>query len=57
MKRLILQMQGGYINIPADHLERDIENNVIYAYDGAELVAVIDVSSIITLHISEAACK
>lgn len=54
MKRAVYQMpDGSYINVPADRLEK--EENMIYAYDGKQLVAAVDVDSIIEVHIGEKA--
>ena len=39
-----------YINIPADRME--VNDNMAYVYDGSQLVALVDVSMILSAHIS-----
>jgi hypothetical protein len=39
-----------YINIPADRME--VTDNMVYIYDGSQLVALVDVSVILSAHIS-----
>lgn len=52
MKRAVYQMSdGSHINVPADRLEK--EENMICAYNGRQLVAAVDVDSIIEVHIGE----
>ena len=41
-----------YINIPADRME--VNDNMTYVYDGNQLVAMVDVSVILSAHISTA---
>lgn len=41
-----------YINIPADRME--VHDNMTYVYDGENLVALVDVSTILSAHISRA---
>lgn len=52
MKRFVAQLNGGdYINIPADRME--INDSFILAYQGNSLVAVLDVSVVLSAHIGE----
>lgn len=52
MKRFLAQMNdGSYVNIPADRME--LVENTIRAYNGTELVAFIDVSCVLSAHVSE----
>lgn len=46
-------MTEGYVNIGADRLELDRERNMIYAWNGAELVGAFDVSAVLKIYISE----
>ena len=39
-----------YINIPADRME--VTDNMVYIYDGSQLVALVDVSVVLSAHIS-----
>lgn len=41
-----------YISIPADRME--VTDNMVYIYDGDRLVALVDVSTILSAHISTA---
>ena len=43
MKRCVAELTEGYVNIGADRLELDREGNMIYAWNGAELVGAFDV--------------
>lgn len=40
-----------FINIPADRME--LVDNMLRVYDGRELVAITDISAIITAHVGE----
>ena len=52
MKRFIAIMNdGSFINTAADRMT--IQENVIYAWDGENLVAVVDISAVISAHVSE----
>ena len=52
MKRCNIVLNGcSYINVAADRMEK--EEDMLYVYDGANLVAVVDVSVILSAHISE----
>ena len=42
---------GKTIHTIADRLELDKDNNVIFAYDGNQLVAVVDISTVLYAHI------
>lgn len=51
MKMFFAQLSDkSYINIPADRME--VTDNMVYIYDGERLVAMIDVSMILSAHIS-----
>ena len=43
MKRCVAEFTERYVNIGADRLELDREENMIYAWNGAELVGAFDV--------------
>ena len=43
---------NSYISIPADRME--VIENMTYVYDGNNLVALVDVSTILSAHISRA---
>ena len=52
MKRCNIVLNGGsYINVAADRMA--MEDNVLYVYDGNSLVAVADISVVLSAHISE----
>ena len=51
MKRCIANFKGGYINLPADRMER--EESIIFVYNGSELVAVLDIGILDSIWISE----
>jgi hypothetical protein len=54
MKRFTAMLSDNkYINIPADSMKEDKENNQILVYDGGNLVACVDKSVILAAHISE----
>lgn len=53
MKRLIIKSVDGYINIPADRIAEKEDVNMLYAYDGKELVGVFEISTILQAYISE----
>lgn len=42
-----------YINVSADRMQEDKDNNQILVYDGESLVACVDKSIILAAHISE----
>ena len=52
MKRCNIVLNGGsYINVAADRME--MEENMLYVYDGNNLAAVVDIDVILSAHISE----
>lgn len=52
MARFIAQLNdGGYINVLADRMVK--EDNMLYAYNGGELVAAVDISAVIVAYLSE----
>lgn len=52
MTKFIAQLNDtSYINTPADRMTK--EENMIYAYKGGELVAAVDISAVIAVHLSE----
>lgn len=54
MKRIVAEFMGGrYVNIPGDRLEYEETNNMIFGYNGSNLVAAFDLSGIIKIHICE----
>lgn len=54
MTRFIAELNGGdHINIPADRMELPEEGGVLMVYRGQELVAFVDLSAVVTAHISE----
>lgn len=54
MKRFIATLNGeSYINIPADRMAYSPDTNMIMVYNGQALVACVDVSAVLTAHISE----
>lgn len=56
MTKFVAQLNNSnYINIKADRLDEDKENNLLLVYNGNDLVACIDKSIILTGHLSECA--
>lgn len=54
MKRFIATLNGeSYINIPADRMVFNRDTNLVMVYNGQAFVACVDVSAVITAHISE----
>lgn len=54
MSRFIAQFNNDkYINIRADRMVEDEDNNLIKVYDGESIVACVDMSIILSAHISE----
>lgn len=51
MKLVVQFSSGKYINIEADHIERD--EGIVYGYHNNGLVAVIDLGTIDYLYLSE----
>ena len=51
-KRFTASLVGGsYVNVPATRMEMD--DNMLYVWNGEDLVALLDVSVILSAHISE----
>lgn len=56
MKRFIVHLNDGeFLNVPADRME--IKENFVFAWKGEELVDMVDISAIISAHISTQAEK
>ena len=56
MTKFVAQLNNSnYINIRADKLLDDKENNLLMVYNGNDLVACVDKSIIISGHLSEQA--
>lgn len=54
MKRFIATLNGeSYINIPADRMVFNKDTNLVMVYNGQAFVACVDVSAVLTAHISE----
>jgi len=54
LKRFIATLNGeSYINIPADRMVFNKDTNMVMVYNGQAFVACVDVSAVITAHISE----
>lgn len=54
MKRFIATLNGeSYINIPADRMVFNQDSNMVMVYNGQAFVACVDVSAVLTAHISE----
>ena len=52
MKRCNIALNGGsYINVAADRMVK--EENMLYVYDGDNLVAAVDIGVVLSAHISE----
>ena len=52
MKKFIATLNDmSFINITADRME--INDNMVHVYDSGQLVALVEMSAIITAHISE----
>lgn len=52
MKRFTATLNDmSFINVPADRME--LVDNMLRVYDGRELVAITDISAIITAHVGE----
>ena len=52
MKRFTATLNDmSFINTAADRME--VKDNMLYVYDSCQLVALVEVSAIITAHISE----
>lgn len=54
IKRFHAQLNdGSYINVVADRME--LKDNMLFAYDGTVLVALVDISAVISAKISNTA--
>ena len=53
MKRCVAELADGYVNIRADRLELNREDNMIYVWNGPELAGAFDISSVYKIYISE----
>lgn len=54
MKRCNIVLNGGsYINVAADRMEMEKEDYMLYVYNGNSLVAVVEITAVISAHISE----
>ena len=54
MRRFVAQLNGGeYMNIPADSME--VIDSMVYAYRDGKLVALVELTAVITAHLSEKA--
>lgn len=52
MKRFTAQLNDmSYINVPADRME--LVDHVLFVWDGRNLVAVAEITAVVTAHISE----
>lgn len=52
MKRFTAQLNDmSFINVPADRMELD--EHMLFVYDGRNLVAVVEITAVVTAHISE----
>ena len=52
MKRCNIVLSGGsYINVAADRMEK--EDYMLYVYDGNNLVAIVEITAVISANISE----
>ena len=52
MKHCVAELRDGYVNICADRLELNRDENMIYAWNGSELAGAFDVSAILKIYIS-----
>lgn len=53
MKRCVAELRDGYVNICADRLEFNREENMVYVWDGNELVGAFDISVLLKIYISD----
>ena len=52
MTRFIAQLtDSSYINVPADKMEKS--ENMLYAYNGNSLVAVVEITALIVAYLCE----
>ena len=51
-KRFIASLNGdAYVNVPATRME--VNDNMLYVWNGDDLVALLDVGVVLSAHISE----
>ena len=48
---VVLLNDGEHMNVPADRME--VQENFLYAWRGAELIAMVDISAVICAHMSQ----
>lgn len=53
MRVVISFNSGEFVNSPGDRIEIDKENNMLYAYNGPDIVCVCDMGAVIVARISE----
>lgn len=53
MTRCIAETSTGYVNIPADRLERDRDAGMIYVYSEDNLTGAFDVSALVKIYLSD----
>ena len=53
MKRLIIKSADGHINIQADMIVENKNNNMLYAYVDETLVGIFEMSTILQAYLSE----
>lgn len=51
MKRCVANFKNGFLNVPADRLER--EDAIIFVYNGEKLVAMFDIGMLDSIWITE----
>lgn len=51
MKRCVVNLRCGFVNIPADRMER--EEDVIFVYNGDELMGMFSLGSLDHIYLSE----
>ena len=48
---VVLLNDGSHMNVPADRME--LKENFLFAWRGAELIAMVDISAVICAHMSQ----
>lgn len=51
MKKCVATFKNGFLNVPADRLER--EDAIIFVYNGEKLVAMFDIGMLDSIWITE----
>lgn len=51
MKKCVANFKNGFLNVPADRLER--EDAIIFVYNGEKLVAMFDIGILLSIWLSE----